>query len=240
MIGDVRKPVDEGSVLFHEGPVLGIPVILESAENGPILGVGQAPAAVEVQDLVHLAALVERLFFARPPVVSDAERLKVLLDFVQEAFHGERLGLLQIGPARGPEFCRNRFDIVALVGVVLENLKPAAVDLGPEPDEGSLFLRLLVDFMPALLALKGAAFTLQDPPHHRLSEHLDLVAGVVDVEFAGYLVAGEVEEVGNRVADGGLPSVGDVERSGGVGRAVFDQHLPPRAHRRAAVVPAFC
>ncbi len=61
------------------------------------------------------------------------------------------------------------------------------------------------------------------------------MAGVVDVELPGYGESGEIEQVGEGVADRRLPPVGDVEGAGGVRRAVLDQDTAARAERRAPV-----
>ena len=56
----------------------------------------------------------------------------------------------------------------------------------------------------------------------RAREHVDLRAGIVDVVFARDLVAGEVEQVGERIAEHRAAAMADMHRAGRVGRDVFD------------------
>ena len=56
----------------------------------------------------------------------------------------------------------------------------------------------------------------------RAREHVDLRAGIVDVVFARDLVAGEGEQVGERVAEHRAAAMADMHRPGRVGRDIFD------------------
>ncbi len=56
---------------------------------------------------------------------------------------------------------------------------------------------------------------------YRFAQQLDLSAGVVDVELADDIVAGPLEQRGDRVAECGSPPVGHVERTGRVRRHEF-------------------
>ena len=72
----------------------------------------------------------------------------------------------------------------------------------------------------------------------RAGEHVDLRAGVVDVVFAGDLVAGEGEEVGERIAEHGATAMADMHRPGRIGRDIL--HVDGRAgalSRSAEAVP---
>ena len=66
-------------------------------------------------------------------------------------------------------------------------------------------------------------------------EHVDLRAGVVDVVFARHRPAGEADEIRQRVAEYGAPSVADVHRAGRVGRHVLD--VDGRDRRRRVLEP---
>ncbi len=67
-------------------------------------------------------------------------------------------------------------------------------------------------------------------------EHVDLGAGIVDVVFAGDVVATELEQACQRVAEHGAAAMANMHRSGRVGRDVFDIDLGATAD--AAVVSA--
>ena len=56
----------------------------------------------------------------------------------------------------------------------------------------------------------------------RAGEHVDLGAGIVDVVFARHLVAGEGQQVGERIAEHGAAAMADVHRPGRIGRDVLD------------------
>ena len=72
----------------------------------------------------------------------------------------------------------------------------------------------------------------------RAGERVDLRAGVVDVVFARHLVAGELQQVGERIAEHGAAAVADVHRAGRVGRDVLDVDPLAAAEIGAAVVGA--
>ena len=59
----------------------------------------------------------------------------------------------------------------------------------------------------------------------RACENVDLPAGVVDVVFARNLVAGEREEIGERIAEHCAPAMADVHRPRRVGGHVLDVDL---------------
>ena len=69
----------------------------------------------------------------------------------------------------------------------------------------------------------------------RASEHVDLSAGVVDVVFAGDVIAGEGEQIGERVAEHGATAMADMHRAGRIGRHVLDIDLVAAADRAAAI-----
>ena len=56
-------------------------------------------------------------------------------------------------------------------------------------------------------------------------EHVDLGAGIVDVVLAGHRVAGEGQQVRERIAEHGAAAMADMHRPGRVGRDVFDVDL---------------
>ena len=64
---------------------------------------------------------------------------------------------------------------------------------------------------------------------------VDLVAGVVDVEFFLDVVAGGTHQVGQSTAEGRAAAVSDVQRAGRVGADEFDLDLLPAAGLRVAV-----
>src|SRR5262249_35408017 len=72
--------------------------------------------------------------------------------------------------------------------------------------------------------------------HHGGVERLHPAAGVVDVVLALHPVAGEVEQVRQRVAERAGPAVGGVEDAGRVGRDELDLHPLALAELDPAVV----
>ena len=93
------------------------------------------------------------------------------------------------------------------------------------------------------IAVGGGAFLpfadLQIPQREGEAELLNLVAGVVDVEFPTDVIARPVEDRGEGVADCAAAGVADVHRAGGVGGDEFYQHLFPFAETGAAVILPF-
>ena len=69
----------------------------------------------------------------------------------------------------------------------------------------------------------------------RASENVDLPAGVVDVVFAYDAVAGEREQVGERISDHRPAAVPHVHRTGRVGGDELDVHCPTGAERRSPI-----
>ena len=76
----------------------------------------------------------------------------------------------------------------------------------------------------------------------RAREHIDLRAGVVDVVLARDVEAGEVEQVGQRVAEHRAAAMADMHRPGRIGGDVFDIDLlrlaDAAARRNARLAPA--
>ncbi len=72
----------------------------------------------------------------------------------------------------------------------------------------------------------------------RAGEHVDLGAGVVDVVFARDVVARELQQAAQRIAEHRAAAMADMHRPGGVGRDVFDIDLLGRAHWTLAVAGA--
>src|SRR5690606_18868625 len=72
----------------------------------------------------------------------------------------------------------------------------------------------------------------------RARELLDLPAGVVDIVFARYVVAGERQKVAERIAKDSTPAVADMHGAGRIGRHVLDVHPLPLADIGAAVFGA--
>ena len=69
----------------------------------------------------------------------------------------------------------------------------------------------------------------------RAREHVDLRAGVVDVVFARDVVASEIQQAAQRIAEHRAPAVADMHRPGRVGGDVFDVDLGAVADRAFAV-----
>jgi hypothetical protein len=65
-------------------------------------------------------------------------------------------------------------------------------------------------------------------------EHIDLGAGIVDVVFACDIVAGEIQEACERVAEHRAPAMTDMHRPGRIGRDIFDIDLRARGGRAPA------
>ncbi len=72
----------------------------------------------------------------------------------------------------------------------------------------------------------------------RACQHVDLGAGIVDVIFARHLVAGESEQIGERVAEHGAAAMADMHRAGGIGADIFDIDLFAGPEAATAVIGA--
>ena len=73
----------------------------------------------------------------------------------------------------------------------------------------------------------------------RAREHIDLRAGVVDVIFAGDVVACKIQQAAQRIAEHRAAAMADMHRPGRIGRDVFDIDLGAVADRAFAVGRAF-
>ena len=69
----------------------------------------------------------------------------------------------------------------------------------------------------------------------RAREHIDLRAGIVDVIFAGDVIARERQQACQRIAEHRAPAVADMHRPGRIGRDIFDIDLFGRADSAAAI-----
>ena len=102
----------------------------------------------------------------------------------------------------------------------------------PVPELGFDLRGQIVHVRPVVSALGWFGLDAEPgevPRLHRGSEQLDLGPRVVPVVLALDVVAGRVEDVRQRIPEGGVSGRADVERARGIGRHVFDLHtLPPR------------
>ena len=71
---------------------------------------------------------------------------------------------------------------------------------------------------------------------HRAGERIDLRAGVVDIIFLGDPEAGRLEQPREAVADHGAAAMAHVQRTGRIGRDIFDVDPLVGADRRQAIV----
>ena len=71
---------------------------------------------------------------------------------------------------------------------------------------------------------------------HRARQDIDLGAGIVDVIFARDGIAGEGQQIGERVAEDRAAAVPDMHRPGRIGRDVFDIDLLALTRVAAAVI----
>src|ERR1700681_4298398 len=69
----------------------------------------------------------------------------------------------------------------------------------------------------------------------RPRQYVDLRAGIVDVVLAADRVTGFFEQRGEDVANDRAAGMPDMQRTGRVGRDVFDIDLTAAAHRRIAI-----
>src|SRR2546423_5418268 len=84
--------------------------------------------------------------------------------------------------------------------------------------------------------VRGSAPQLIEPGFDARGEILDLSAGVVVVELPGDRPTGEFKQGGDRVAESGLTTVSDMQRTSGIRRDELDVHDARRADRVAAVL----
>ena len=197
-----------GLFLVH-GAVLGS-VLGTAVHDGTVLGL---VAGTQLQQLVHhshhCAGLVQGALM-EPHIIVDAVLAQVALE------GGDVLGQ-GIGHQSVLQLCES---IAGKQGLFVHTLAGGnvlvAVDLGELPGQH-------LD-VAALIALGGqrigflAAELLQVAHRQTFAELLDLVAGVVDIELAGHIVAGPVQHSGQTVAQRAAAGVAHVHGTGGVGR----------------------
>ncbi len=167
--------------------------------------------------LVHLIGLAfEQRALREEHLVRDAERGQIVADQVHHHRHG--LGAHFWQPSRFfhaqeplAVFLRERF---AHRLQVFARIKP---------------LRDLADVFAQSLAIAQEC---------RAREHVHLPAAIVDVIFARGLVAGEIEEIGERIAKDGAARMADMDRTGRVRGDVLDIHGFARANIATAVIIA--
>ena len=217
MVGDVGGKVGGDAVGTHQHFVLGFllaavlglalvghavlgGVLGAAIHNGAVLGF---VAGTGLQQLVHhgldCTALVQ-VTLVEPDVVLDAVLAQVALQTFdvlgQSIGHNGFFQLLKVGIHIGIAVHRGKF-------------------LGALDDVGAL-----VAFggqRAGLLAL----VQLQVADGQALAELFDLVAGVVDIELPGHVIAGPVQAGSQAVAQGAAPGVAHMHGAGGIGGNKF-------------------
>ena len=226
VVGDIGGKVggdavgtDEHLVLgFFLGAVLGL-FLVHGAVLGSVLGAAVHDGAVlglvagtQLQQLVHhsqnRAGLVQGAL-VEPDIVVDAVLAEVA--FQGSDVLGQGVGhqcVLQSGKGLA---LKQSFLVHTLAGGnVLVTVQFGELT-GQHPD------------VAALIALLGqgigflAAELLQVAHRQTFTELLDLVAGIVDIELAGHIVAGPVQHSSQTVAKRAAAGVAHVHGAGGVG-----------------------
>ena len=96
-------------------------------------------------------------------------------------------------------------------------------------------LQIVAGIEPVRYRADVLAERLAVSQERRAREHVDLGAGVVDVVFAGHVVAREREQTAQGIAEHRTAAMPDMHRSGRIGGDVFDIDLLGRAERASPV-----
>ena len=215
VVGDVRREIRRVAVGADEHLVLLAAELGRLVPDGAVLFVGQA-AVAQIIDNRHDLAVFVQVAFEEPAVVVDAVLLHVRLhlgDVARQAEADERGAALLLGNAHQR--------VAVFRGVFfgeVENVLAVVAVLG---ELGRVFREEL------LVA-----------DRERKAEFVELVARVVDVEFAPDVVAGRVEHGGEAVAERAAAGVAHVHRAGRVCGDEFHHDAALFAVVAAAVVLA--
>ena len=178
--------------------------------------VGPAAVLQLLADGGYLALPVQ-LAFPEPDIVADAVAAEI--------------------PLQGGDVLRQRVGHQRVAALLLRG---GDIAVAVKRGKG---LGVVDDIQPLIAVLRqGVAFLalekLQVPHRQRSAEFIDLVAGVVDVEFPGDAVAAPFQGGGQAVADGAAAGVAHVHGAGGVGGNKFHHDLfAVTAVALAVVVP---
>ncbi len=175
--------------------------------DGVVAPVDEALAVERAQRPVDVARVVQRAL-ALPDVELHVEPLQRPADHPQRAFDGELLDRLIVGGRRGADPAR---------AVAREEVAPETADVvAPVAVFGKRDLgQRRID----------RARVLHVARPHRQRQHLDLIAGVVDVVLGRHRIAGEAQQARQRIADRGVPAVGDGDRAGRIGGQVLEDDV---------------
>ena len=154
----------------------------------------------------------EQRAFAEPDVEGHAERFQVFLQCRQFFLQGDL------------------FEDLAPFGGADQQIAAAGVVDDPLGGVDDIFAVVAV-----FRELHGLPQKLQITGFDGGRQVVDLVAGVVDVEFFLDVVAGGTHQVGQSTAEGRAAAVSDVQRAGRVGADEFDLDLLPAAGLGVAV-----
>ena len=165
--------------------------------------VGPAAVLQLLADGGYLALPVQ-LAFPEPDIVADAVAAEI--------------------PLQGGDVLRQRVGHQRVAALLLRG---GDIAVAVKRGKG---LGVVDDIQPLIAVLRqGVAFLalekLQVPHRQRSAEFIDLVAGVVDVEFPGDAVAAPFQGGGQAVADGAAAGVAHVHGAGGVGGNKFHHDL---------------
>ena len=212
MVGDIRHHIGEKAVGTPQHEILVRAEIGGLEPDGAFAFVGIAPRGQQLHHLGGLPVFVEG-GFPKPAVVMDAVGGQIPL----EAGHVQRQGVIHQG-------------LAALL------LRRIHIAVAVDGREGLGVLHNILAVIAVLRHLDPVPVKLEIPQLQGHAEFIDLVAGVVDIEFPADLVAGALQHSGQAVTDGPAPGVADVHGAGGVGGDELYQHLFPLAVVGTAVI----
>ena len=240
VVGDVRREVGVGAVCLDEHAIFVVAEVRGAEPRGAVLLVDEAQL-VELCDGLGDNGLPCLVFgvqgaLGEPHVEVQPEVREHVLVVAEDGVVGHV-----------HEGC------LALLGAGLHPLEALlADDLDGDVDDvgacvavfgelGAVLIRVSDDVIVGLgagHALLHEGGDLQVAARDRLGEDVHLVAGIVDVELAGDLVAGEFHDAAQGVAQGCPAAVAQVHGAGGVGRDELDVDLGALAHGAAAKAAA--
>jgi len=221
MVGDVRQQVGRQPIRLDHHPVFLVPPQHRGAQPDRVVSpLDEARPVEHLEGGLYLAGLVQ-LALALPDVEVHLEACQRPPDHLETARDREALDGLDVrwrrrrhpaAPVAREQLPPDAPDVVAPVAVLGED------DLGHRGIRGTRGLHVAGP--------------------HRQGQHRDLVARVVQVELPDDVVTGEAQEAGQRISDGRVTAVREVERPGRVGRQVLDAELGRGLGRAPAPVLA--
>jgi len=215
VVGDIRRHVGQRAVALDQHAVLVVTVFGGLEPESVVLLEGQVHGLHAVKHIVDaLGVVLIEEALVDPGIEFAAVHLQVALDLGELAVNALVLEV------RHALF---RIRIQPLVAVFLSDLVGDVDDI----------LRVVAVFRQRVVI---SSKVLEVAGDQRFSQHVDLVAGVIDVEFAQADIAGRLQQTCDGISPGGAAGVSAVQVAGRVGGNIFNQDVQAVAGLVLAVV----